>query len=216
MAKSSSSPTDLANLLESLTMSDNGSAAEQALANILGLEVSLDAGVEGAADFFAKELGLRSKNSLIQIGVFVLTKAAIMETAQLVGVGGGLVKLDLMSFHIARLMKLVEEINVKLDVILSTPLKLALDFFGKALRHMENENIPGIVKEIEKVKDHAMQAFRYAEGQGSKTEPEKRCSCQAAGCPGRNLDSVLQQHNDCPLFTAGEGDEADNQLFDQG
>ena len=170
MAKPSSSPTDLANLLESLTISDNGSAAEQALSNILGLEVSLDAGVEGAADFFAKELGLRSKNSLIQIGVFVLTKAAILETAQLVGIGGGFVKLDLMSFHIAQLMKLVEEINVKLDVILSTPLKLALDFFGKALRHMENENIPGIVKEIEKVKDHAMQAFRYAEGQGPKTE----------------------------------------------
>ena len=29
-------------------------------------------------------------------------------------------------------------------------------------------NISGVIKEMEKVKDHAMQAFRYAEGQGPK------------------------------------------------
>ena len=102
--------------------------------------------------------------------MFVLTKAAILETAQLVGIGGGLAKLDLMGFQIAQLTKQVEEINKKLDVILSTPLKLALDFFRKAMRHMENENIFGTIKEMEEVKRHAMQAFQYAEGQGAKTE----------------------------------------------
>ena len=100
--------------------------------------------------------------------MFVLTKAAILETAQLVGIGSGLAKLDLMSFEMAQLKKQVEEINAKLDVILSAPLKLAVDFFGKAMRHMESENIAGVIKEMEKVKDHAMQAFRYAEGQGPK------------------------------------------------
>ena len=181
MAISSSSTDDLANLLESITAINSGSAnangsvgaatvADQALSNLLGVEDPLEAGVEGAADFFAEKLGLQPKNSLVQTSVFVLTKAAILETAQLIGIGGGLAKLDLMGFQIAQLTKQVEEINKKLDVILSTPLKLAVDFFRKAMRHLENENIPGTIKEMEEVKRHAMQAFQYAEGQGAKTE----------------------------------------------
>ena len=164
---SSSNPTALANLLDSVSRSKS-SAAEQALSNLFGVEVPLDAGVDSAAGFIATKLGLQSKNSTIQTGVFVLTKAAILETAQLVGIGAGLAKIDLMSFEMAQLKKQVEEINAKLDVILSAPLKLAVDFFGKAMRHMESENIAGVIKEMEKVKDHAMQAFRYAEGQGPK------------------------------------------------
>ena len=168
MEKPTSIP-DLASLMESLSVNDNGSAAEEALSTFLGVEVPLDAGVEGAAGYFARKLGLHAENSVVQTTVFVLTKAAILETAQLVGIGGGLAQLNLMSFHIAQLKKQAEEINKKLDIILSTPLKLALDFFGKALRHMENESIPGLIKEMEKVKDHAMQAFHYVEGQGPKT-----------------------------------------------
>ena len=55
----------------------------------------------------------------------------MLETAQLVGIGSGLAKLDLMSFEMAQLKKQVEQIDKKLDVILSTPLQLAVDFFGK-------------------------------------------------------------------------------------
>ena len=66
------SSTDLANLLESITASNSGSAAatnpkgkaaatlaEEALKNLLGAEDPLEAGVEGAADFFTEKLGLR-------------------------------------------------------------------------------------------------------------------------------------------------------------
>ena len=88
----------------------------------------------------------------------------------MVGIGSGLAKLDLMSFKMAQLKKQVEQIDKKLDVILSTPLQLAVDFFGKAIRHMENENIPGTIDEIKKVRDHAMQAFLYTAGQGPRTE----------------------------------------------
>ena len=171
MAKAS--PTDLANLLESLSVTDNASTAEQALSNLFGVEVPLDDRVEGAAGFFAEELGLQSTNSLFQTSVFVLTKAAILGTAQLVGIGGGLAKLDLLAFKMAQLKKQVEETNKKLDVILSAPLKQAVDLFGKAMRHMENESISGTIKELEKVRDHAVQAFHYAEGQGPKTENMK-------------------------------------------
>ena len=43
-----------------------------------------------------------------------------------------------MGFQLARLGKQVEEINKKLDVILSAPLKLAVDYLGKSMIHMEN------------------------------------------------------------------------------
>ena len=170
MAGSSSSLTDLSQLIESLSVNDEGSAAQEALSSILGVDVPLDAGVEAAAGAFATKLGLGSKNSMVQTATFVVTKAAILEGAQLIGIGGGLAKLDLVGFQMAQLQKQVAEINNKLGVILLTPLKLAVDFFGKALRHMENENTTDLIKEMEKVKDHSMQAFRYAEGQGATTQ----------------------------------------------
>ena len=156
-------------LLESVSVTNDSSAAEEALTNLFGLEIPLDAGVESAADAIAEKLGLQPKNSTIQTGVFVLTKAAILETASLVGLGSGLAKLDL-SFKMAQLAKQVEAIDKKLDVILSAPLKLAVDFFVKAMCRLENENISGTIEDITKVRDHAMQAFRYAEGQGPKIE----------------------------------------------
>ena len=135
----SSNPTDLAKLLDSVTVTESSSAAEEALSNLLGVEVPLDDGVEGAADFFAEKLGLQPQKSAMQTSVFVLTKAAILETASLVGLGSWLAKLDLMSFKLTQLAKQVEEINTKLNVILSAPLKLAVDFFGKAMRRLESE-----------------------------------------------------------------------------
>ena len=147
----SSNPTDLAKLLESVSVTDSsGSAAEEALSNLFGVEIPLDAGVDGAAGFLATKLGFQSENSAIQTGIFVLTKAAILETAALLGVGAGLAKLDLMSFQMSQLTKQVEAIDKKLDMILSTPLKLAVDFFGKAMRRMESENISGTIEEIKK------------------------------------------------------------------
>ena len=96
---------------------------------------------------------------MVQTATFVLTKAAILETAQLPGIGGGLTNLNVVGFQLAQLQKQVNEINKRLDVILLTPLKLAVDFFGKALRHMESESVADMVKEMEEVKRQAMKAF---------------------------------------------------------
>ena len=76
MAELASTPTDLAKLLESVSVNEVGSAAEQALSNILGVNVPLDAGVEGVAGFFAKTLGLRSENSLVQNATYILTEGS--------------------------------------------------------------------------------------------------------------------------------------------
>ena len=62
----SSNPTELAKLLESVSVTESSSAAQEALSNIFGVEIPLDAGVDGAAGFIATKLGLQSENSLIQ------------------------------------------------------------------------------------------------------------------------------------------------------
>ena len=62
-AMASSNPTDLAKLLESVSVTDNSSsAAEEALSNLFGVEIPLDAAVDGAAGFLAKQLGFQSEN----------------------------------------------------------------------------------------------------------------------------------------------------------
>ena len=77
MSEQSLIPTNLANLLESLSVNEGGSAAECALSNILGVNVPLDAGVDGVAGYFSTELGLKSENSLVQTASYVLTKGNI-------------------------------------------------------------------------------------------------------------------------------------------
>ena len=132
--KMSADQADLSKLIESLSQNDQGSTAQQALCNLLGVEVPLDTGVEGAAGLIAEKLGLNQKSTLAQTGMYVVTKAAILEGAALIGIGGGIAKLDMTGFQLAKLQRQVEAINLKLEIVLSTPLELAIDFLGKAMR----------------------------------------------------------------------------------
>ena len=167
MAGPSTSLSDLSQLVESLSVNDEGSSAQQVLSSILGVDVPLDAGVEAAAGAFAEKLGLRSKNSMVQTAVFVVTKAAILEGVQLIGIGGGLAKLDLGGFQMAQLTAKVDEINQKLDVVLTAPLKEAEEFLRMAMIHLENGNIAASIEELKKVRDKAVTAFQYTKGMGT-------------------------------------------------
>ena len=102
------------------------------------------------------------------LGTYELTKAALMGSVDLIGIGTGLAKIDMSGLAIAQLRAEVEELGRKLDVILGAPLKLAVKNLNMALIKMENQDIEGTVRELHEVKRHAMQAFVYAEGQGKK------------------------------------------------
>ena len=60
------------------------------------------------------------------LGTYELTKAALMDSVELIGIGAGLAKIDMTGFAIAQLRAEVEELGRKLDVILGAPLKLAV------------------------------------------------------------------------------------------
>ena len=62
----SSNPTDLAKLLESVSVTDGASAAQDALSNLFGVEIPLDAGVDEVAGFIATKLGLHTLLPTVQ------------------------------------------------------------------------------------------------------------------------------------------------------
>ena len=109
---------------------------------------------------------LLTKASLL--GSYELTKAALMDTVDIIGIGTSLAKIDMSGFAIAQLRAEVEELGRKLDVILGAPLKVAIQNLTAAMIKMEHHDIEASVFELYELKKNAMQAFVYAEGQGQK------------------------------------------------
>ena len=161
---------DLAKMVDNLSLREESeSQTVNSVAKILGMIVPID-GVEDFADTLAESFALKQKSDAVQTGAYILTKAVILETLQLVEVGGGLAKLDVMAFNIVQLKAKVEEINRKLDLILDAPLGQAVEFLGMALVQLDYGDISTTIEELKNVKHHAMKAFQYAEGKGSALE----------------------------------------------
>ena len=74
---------------------------------------------------------------MVQTATFVVAKVAILEGAQLIGIGGGLAKLDLGGFQMTQLIEKVEEVSKKLDILLGTPLKEAENYLATAMIHLK-------------------------------------------------------------------------------
>ena len=159
---------DLAKMVDNLSVTEDASESQtvQSVAKILGTIVPIE-GVEDFAGTLAESFALKQKSDAMQTGAYILTKAVILETLQLVGVGGGLAKLDLMAFNIAQLKAKVEEINRKLDIILDAPLGQAVEYLEMALIQLNHGDISNTIEELKNVKHQAMKAFQYAKGKGS-------------------------------------------------
>ena len=65
---------DLSQLIESISVNDEGPTTQQALSSILGVDVPLGAEVDAVAGAFAAKLGLHSENSRVQTATFVLVR----------------------------------------------------------------------------------------------------------------------------------------------
>ena len=102
------------------------------------------------------------------LGSYELTKAALMDSVDLIGIGTGLAKIDMSGFAIAQLRKEVEELGRKVDVMLAAHSGAATQRLKSALIKLEFQDIAGAVKELEAVKTNAIMAFEHAGGQGKK------------------------------------------------
>ena len=96
--------------------------------------------LEGATDKFAillsDKLGVEEKS---QCAIYYLTTVAVLETAEnVLNIGSGFTKLDTTGFTLAHIKKIVENIEKKVDVILDTPMKLALDYSQSVILMITN------------------------------------------------------------------------------
>merc|ERR1719341_1290283 len=164
----------------------------------------LDLALDNVADSAAEKLALKQGNSMMQtavylltqasiLGTYELTKAALMGSVDLIGIGTGLAKIDMSGFAIAQLRAEVEELGRKMDVMLAAHSGVATQHLKAAMIKMEHQDISGAVKELEAVKTNAMMAFEHAGGQGKKKgEPEERCVCSPNQDLYRGPDSRIR------------------------
>ena len=88
---------------------------------------------------------LLTKASLL--GSYELTKAALMDSVDIIGIGTSLAKIDMTGFAIAQLRAEVAELGRKLDVMLGAPLKVAIQNLTAAMIKMEHHDIEAEVSE---------------------------------------------------------------------
>ena len=134
-------------------------------------------GLEGATDKFAMflsdKLGVGEKS---QYAIYYLTTVAVLETAEnVLNIGSGFTKLDTTGFTLAHIKKIVENIEKKVDVILDTPMKLALDYSQSVVLMMMNHSYENAHETLKKVLDEAMRAFYYSAGKKKKLEMFEDC-----------------------------------------
>ena len=101
-----STPSDLINLTECVSVNYKGSVEQQALSSILGFDVPLDDGVESAAGKFAEKLSLKTVCSFCHYQGSNPRGSPI-----LIRIGGGLAKGGLGGFQMARLLAKVKVIK---------------------------------------------------------------------------------------------------------
>ena len=158
----------LEDLMKGLTQDNNDALLEQGVCALLGL-------ADGSLENVATRLGLNQTKDWRQIGVYIFTMAAIQESLQVIGLGAGVIQLNFSGFELAQIKHLVEEANRKLDVVITAPLKVAIDYFDRAIINLKNANMSGVIKEMEKAKENAIQAYQYAKGQGATMEDLWNC-----------------------------------------
>ena len=85
----------------------------------LGELLTADTALEGIASLLSEKL---------QDDTFNLTQVMVLETTQNVfNVGSGMKNLNMDSFTLAKILKIVQRIEDKVDLMLDTPLKVAIE-----------------------------------------------------------------------------------------
>ena len=108
---------------------------------------------------------------------YILSNVALIEFSyHVIGVGSSFSSLDLTGVALAQIKKTLEEFKKMVGIILSTPLKTAVDKTLSAMNLLENEQISRAVKEFEGAKDDAQTAFHYAKGQGNELDHLRQVS----------------------------------------
>ena len=118
--------------LESLSLEDTNASFLDAVSKF----VNIDSGdvIEQVSNALASQLGLHQKSDKAQTAVYIFSKIALLELAENVfNIGSGFSRLDLTAFTIMLIMKIAMRIEEKLDIIMDTPLQIAIKNFKTSM-----------------------------------------------------------------------------------
>ena len=89
-----------------------------------------------------------------------MTTFAVLETAEHVfNVGSGFTKLDMTGFTLNRIQSIVENIEKKMDILLKTPFKKALDYLKSAITFITKQMYEEAFHKLDTVEQEATTAF---------------------------------------------------------
>ena len=101
---------------------------------------------------------------------YIFTTFAVLEAAELIGLGAGFTKLDMTGFTLAQIKKTVESIEKKVDVILSTPMKMSWDYLKRLITQIEMTNNILALQTANDLDKKANEAFHFSDGNKSKSK----------------------------------------------
>ena len=105
-----------------------------------------------------------------------MTTYAVLEIAENVfNVGSGFTKLDMRGFTLNKIKKIVESIEEKMDIILRTPLKIALDYLTSATTLLMQDIYEDAYDKLETVEMEATRAFHYISQDEKSTGNLREC-----------------------------------------
>ena len=153
-----------------LNPQDGGSKFQDAINAFLGSELPVDFSVDNMATFVAEHLALNQKSDVAQTGVYILSKVTILQLGEVLGIGAGFTSLDLSGLTLAKILLIVQDIQQKTNILLDSPLKLALKFYKNAIIQFQNGETEQSIEEIKIMRAHAMQAVVFSTSKKANKE----------------------------------------------
>ena len=127
--------------------------------------------MEAIASNIAKQIGLTQKSDNMQQVAFIVSKFAILEIAEnVLNIGSGFTSGNMTAFTLAQIKNIVKNIEKKVDIILATPLRLALDNLKSVINMLETNNYEFAYESFGQVLTYAMQAFQYSKQQSGDAD----------------------------------------------
>ena len=180
---------------------DVGSSLQQAICGLVARDgLPVDAAFDSLATFAATKVGLTQSGGKATIA-YAVSKVAILQTAEAVGVGAGLVSLDGSGFTLARIQAGIEDLQLKMNILVDTPHKLALDSFWNVLNLFKSNQLERMITEVNRMVDHSRQAFEYTKGKGPNEKNLKDCvAMQVLAMMAEYLLTAYDGHQILPFY----------------
>ena len=86
----------------------------------------LDKSVEALADALTKGIGRKAPEGFSRSGLYLVSKFAVLEAAEAIGIGTGFTRGDVTGFTLKRILETLVDVQKGVNTMLAAPLKMAI------------------------------------------------------------------------------------------